>query len=152
MASSYLIVRVQGRLCALPVAQVVETLRTPVLAREQSTVAGWMGTTMLRGQLVAVLDLGALLGFGDAQPQALARAVSLRLGESCALFAVQDVVGVQPLEESRLQTLALPGGAERRMGRFDYNFAQVIEAGGLLSEAAQQQLAAALAAGHEVPA
>jgi chemotaxis signal transduction protein len=159
MAFPYLIVRARGRLCALPVEQVVETLRLPGLLPEASEVKGWMGTTMLRGELVAVLELGALLGFAEPDAASLpnsltapvaripARAVAVRLGsgpavdsapphrplETCTLFAVDEVVGVQRLEPHDLQRIALPGGGELPMGRFDAGFLRLLDASGLLS-------------------
>ena len=137
MALPYLIVRTRGRLCALPVSQVVEAMRLPALAAVASDAPGSRGTTLLRGELVAVLDLGALLGFTEAGSPAN-RAVAVRLGkgldEHCALLAVDELIGVTTLEHDRLMQIALPGGVELPMGRFDAGFAQLIDASGLLAE------------------
>ena len=143
MALPYLIVRARGRLCALPVKQIVETLRPPVLA-EVHQASGWLGTSMLRGQPVAVLDLGALLGFAadDGPPPARAVAMRLEMDSSvradeqharCSLFLVDEVVGVKTLDREHLQRIALPGGGELPMGRFDEGFARLVDASGLLA-------------------
>ena len=134
MASSFLIVRVAGRLWALALTSVVETLRTPRLsAGTQAGVPALMGTAVARGELCAVLDLGMLLGFAEAGPRS--RAVLTRLAGGHVLLAVDEVLGVQSLEPAALTTLALPGGVEQRTGRFDIGFAQLVEAGGLIDEA-----------------
>ena len=142
MALPYLIVRARGRLCALPVSQVVEAMRLPALAPGASEITGWMGTTLLRGELVAVLELGALLGFAvESAPASRAVAVRLvpaSLGESSqqhfALLAVDELIGVKTLEPDRLRQIALPGGGELPMGRFDAGFAQLIDASRLLPD------------------
>ena len=152
MARPYLIVRVRGRLCALPVAQVAETLRLPPMPAETTGIAhvpGWIGTTMLRGELVAVLDLGALLGFhAEDVSSTPGRAVAVRLApdpqpapaEIHTLFAVDEVIGVKPLEPEDLQHMALPGGGELPMGRFDSGFVRLLDASGLLDPASFAEL------------
>ncbi len=134
MASSFLIVRVAGRMWALALRSVVETLRIPRLSEEGGAgVPALMGTAVARGELCAVLDLGVLLGFGEGG--ARSRAVLTRLASGCVLLAVDEVLGVRSLEADALTTLALPGGIEQRTGRFDIGFAQLVEAGGLVDEA-----------------
>ena len=151
-AAPYVIVRARGRLCALPVAEVVETLRPPVLVVENGGVRGLVGTAMLRGEPVAVLDLGELLGFAEDEGGAPGRAVVVRVagrlgGQSgseeaqCSLFLVDEVVGVRALEQEQLQRIALPGGGELAMGRFDEGFARLIEAGGLVDQALAARVA-----------
>ena len=135
MRESFLLVRVGGRMCALPLAQVGETLRVPDLPPLASTVPGMRGMTLLRGEQTPVLDLAALLGFtalgGDRR-----RLVSLRVAERVVAMMVDDVVGVREVDRESLQRIDLPGGQERVMGVFDEGFARVLDAGGLMPEGA----------------
>ena len=140
MAAPFLIVRARGRLCALAVAQVVETMRVPALAMERlradgSDVPGWLGATTVRGELAAVLDLAVLLGFAvslAASQFTPGRAVAVRLGGRAVLLAVDEVIGVKTLADGQLERLALPGGQELALGGFDAEFARLLDAGGLL--------------------
>ncbi|MCC6575628.1 MAG: chemotaxis protein CheW [Planctomycetes bacterium] len=101
-----LIFRAGRRLCALPAAQVAETLRPlPVEALPQ-TPDYILGVSMLRGEPTPMVDLGALLT-GDrlASPQ---RVVSLKTGPRRVGLLVSDVVGVRStaaLGNARLPTL-----------------------------------------------
>lgn len=161
-ASQYLLVRTADRLCALPLAQVVEVLRPPALAVAERTAAGQVGFAQLRGQLVAVFELSTLLGLpgpadrssDDLGPGADAgqdepaehprRAVSTRLGDSPqpALLLVDSVSGIGTLEPDSLSRIDLPGGSERRHGRLDQGFAQLAAVSGFVLEPAQAAHAA----------
>ena len=152
MAAPFLIVRARGRLCALPVAQVVETLRMPALVMERvrldlGEVEGWLGVATLRGQQVVALDLAALLGLAGvpAEPTP-GRAVAVRMAERSVLFAVDEVIGVKTLADGQLERLALPGGQELALGGFDAGFARLLDACGLVQEQALMDMEQALAA------
>ena len=132
MGLPYLMVRVRERLCALPLEAGMEMMRPPVLHAAEGEVPGLLGMTVVRGELTAVLDLGVLLGFGAV---AGGRMVTLPVGGRCVGLVVDEVLGVREVEPGSLEAIALPGGTEQRMGRFDEEFARVVEAGGLVPEA-----------------
>ena len=129
MAATFLIVRARTRLCALPVEQVVETLRPPALVGGPGDVRGLLGTALCRGRVVPVLDFADLLGLPGASAE-MGRAVSIRMEEGFALFVVDEAIGVARLEPGSLTKLELPGGAERQVGRFDIGFARLVDLSG----------------------
>ena len=132
---SYLIVRVAGRLLALPVDHVAEVLRFPALEAGTAGHAGaaLLGFATLRGALVPVLGLGALLGFeNNLLDVTAARVVSARVDGLPVALVVDEVIGVRSVDAASLQAISLPGGAEQVWGTFDAGFAQMIEAGGLV--------------------
>lgn len=100
--SFVLLARVGSRLYALPLAGVIECFRPlPVEA-----VAGGppflLGLSIVRGEPVPVVDLGALLGDGSIPP---GRYVLLRLGERRVALSVEGVVGVRELGADVLRDL-----------------------------------------------
>jgi purine-binding chemotaxis protein CheW len=104
-----LICRVRDRLCGLPLGPVVETMR-PLPVR--SLVAGAaasiaapfvMGVAMIRGAATPVVDVGALLGAGDAA--APTRFVTVRSGARRVALSVESVLGVRELPASSLREL-----------------------------------------------
>ena len=99
-----LICRVGTRLCGVPLAYVVETMRPlPVepLAHLPSFVDG---LSLIRGRPTPVLDARRLLGAND-QPSALTRYVTLALGERFAALAVDAVLGIRDVDVGRLDEL-----------------------------------------------
>jgi purine-binding chemotaxis protein CheW len=98
-----LLVRVGGRIAALPLEYVVETMRplaTEPLAGAASFV---LGIAVIRGVPTPVVDLRRLLGGADAGP--IGRYVSARLGEHHAAFAVDEVLGMRELDAATLKRL-----------------------------------------------
>lgn len=83
-----------GRLCALPLSQVGETLRPLPVTPIPDMPPCVLGASILRGEAVPVVALSALLGAPPTEP---ARFVSLRLGERYAALAVDKVFGVRAL-------------------------------------------------------
>lgn len=95
---SYLLVRCRAWLCALPLAEVVETLRTLPLQPVAGAPPFVRGLSLLRGELVPVVDLALLLG---GEPGAAAgRLVLVRAGERRLALAVDEVLRVAPLPKS----------------------------------------------------
>jgi purine-binding chemotaxis protein CheW len=92
-----LLVRAGSRLCALPLACVVETLRPLPTSPLAGTPASVSGVAVVRGEPTPVVDLDALLGSPGGAPPA--RFVIVRLGERRAALAVTEVVGLQELPE-----------------------------------------------------
>lgn len=97
-----LFVRAGSQICALPLESVVETMRplpmTPVAEMPEFI----RGLAIIRGSPAPVVDLRLLLNTTTDAPAG--RFVLLRLGERRAALAVNDVLGVRPLDTSLLQT------------------------------------------------
>src|SRR5262249_48179377 len=97
-----LVCSVRGRLCAMPLSQVVET--TPPLPLER--VAGApdfvAGVAIVRGAPLPVLDAAALLHGGDAPH---GRLVVLRVEGRQVALAVEAVLGVRRLEPAARHAL-----------------------------------------------
>lgn len=156
--TSYLVVRLAERVVALPVEQVVEICRVLAFEAGQGEAAGLLGLTMLRGAPTAVLDLCALLGWAEAdsgrERTTTARLVTVRMqaasasGRAAVLaanaaFLVDEVIGVREIADSAIESIALPGDRTQQIGGFDQGFARLIDASGLISEQAWQQIAEA---------
>ena len=98
---SVVIVRAAALLCALPLASVIETMRCPPLTAVSGTPQCVAGVAMIRGAMVAVVDLGILLGSTSAAiPEA--RLVTLRIGGRSVGLAVHSVIGVRELDSAAL--------------------------------------------------
>jgi len=149
-----LVCRVQQRLCALPLAHVIETMR-PL---PTTTVAGAppfvCGLAVIRGAAVPVLDAARLLCDADDEP---GRFVMLALGASGTpgsrhvALAVGSVLGVRAIPPASLQ--ALPpllqdAGADAvaSIGLLDAELLLVLQASRLLSDEAWAGLVALRAA------
>jgi purine-binding chemotaxis protein CheW len=133
--SRTLIVRVKGRLCAVPLTHVIETMR-PLPVEPISGVPSFvLGISIIRGIPTPVVDLGAVLG----TPNELAeRFITLRLGDRQVALSVDAVVGVRELDRATIQEL--PPLLERASK-------DVVETIGTLDE----QVLMVLRAGWEVP-
>lgn len=95
----YLLCRAGARLCALPIEQVLETMRPLTiepLAASDAAAAGLplLGLARVRGQSVPVVDLAALL---EQVPRPAERFVLLRVDGRCVALAVGAVLGVRAL-------------------------------------------------------
>ena len=87
--------------CALPLASVIETLRSPPV----TAIAGapeWVnGVAVIRGATVVVVDLGTLLGPGSAEAKR-ERVVTLHVGDRVIGLAVESIVGVREFDRAML--------------------------------------------------
>ncbi len=88
---SCLICRVNGRLCALPVADVVETMRPMDVRRLAGGPSFVLGVSIIRGSAVPVVDAASLLG---APASGTTRWVTVRTGSRQVALAVDAVLGV----------------------------------------------------------
>lgn len=95
------LVRSGNLFCALPLASVIETLRSPPI----TTIAGapdWVqGVAVIRGATVVVVDLGIMLGAGSAEVKQ-ARVVTLRVGARVVALAVESITGVREFDRAML--------------------------------------------------
>jgi purine-binding chemotaxis protein CheW len=110
-STSWLVCCVGARLCAVPLENVVETMRLlpiqPIAGAPQSV----LGLCSIRGLPVPVVDLRAVLAESDASLQ---RMVALRIGSGAVAVAVESVLGVRAIgadESHRLPPL-LRGAAD----------------------------------------
>jgi purine-binding chemotaxis protein CheW len=106
-----LIVSSGFRTLALPVHQVVETMR-PLPIEPIAGVPDFVrGVSVIRGAPVPVVDLAAVLD-ADADGRPFGRFVTLDLGARRLALGVEAVVGVRELDAARLEALPpLLGGA-----------------------------------------
>lgn len=116
-----LLVRAGGRVCALPLPQVIETLR-PLPAAPLAGLPDFVrGAAVVRGAAIPVVDLAAFLGL--EAPAAPSRFVLVRCGPRAAALAVDAVWGVASLEgvERAATPLlgAADGGAVEALGALD---------------------------------
>lgn len=96
----FLICRSRLRLCALPLQYVRETMRALPLEHVSNMPPFVLGVSVIRGQVVPVVDLACLIGVDGAEPGA--RYVTLALGERQVALAVTEVIGVRSLAASIL--------------------------------------------------
>jgi purine-binding chemotaxis protein CheW len=102
-AATLLVVRSTAGLCGLPVEHVVEILRplpTQSLGQAPHVV---LGLTRLRGEAVPVLDLDRVLGVQSDTPSR--RYVSLRVGASLVLLAVQEVLDLRAVDRDAMASM-----------------------------------------------
>lgn len=106
-----------GRLlCALPLADVVETIRPlpvqPLAGREGLL----LGLAVIRGEVVPVLDTGRLLGDATGEPS---RFVTTATGRGTVAFAAGPVLGVRAAEADATRSLPGAGGLVTGVGVLD---------------------------------
>ena len=101
-ANRILAVGVHTHVCALPLMQVIETMR-PLPVEPIAGVPSFVrGVSIVRGIPTPVVDLGTLLGM----PGGVAgRFVTLRVGERQVALSVDAVLGVHNLNSSTIQKL-----------------------------------------------
>lgn len=102
-ANSALLLRVPGAICALPVSEVVETMRPLPIEPLENVPDFIYGVALIRGSVVPVIDLKAMFGAHASEPPT--RFVTLRVGERCVALAVQSVVGVVDLGKYTLEEM-----------------------------------------------
>src|SRR2546425_3225432 len=142
-----LLVRAAGRLCAVPIAHVVEVMRALPVEPIPGAPSFVPGLAIIRGAPTPVVDLGLLTGGRSAD----GRFVTLRLGDRRAALAVDAVIGVRALDGWLLQQLPpllRDAGAEvvDTVGVLDGELLVALRAGRLVPEEVWQALAAREAA------
>jgi purine-binding chemotaxis protein CheW len=106
-----LLFRVRARLCALPLAHVVETMRPLPVEAMAGASSCVRGLAIIRGAPVPVIDVAVLLREEAVRPEAAvreqpsARFVSMRVGERAIALAVDGVIGVRTLASASLRDL-----------------------------------------------
>jgi purine-binding chemotaxis protein CheW len=103
-SGAVLLVRVPSAVCALPISEVVETMR-PLPVSPLSEAPDFVGgIAIIRGVPTPVVELGALFQAGE-RPLA-GRFITVRSGGHTIALAVQSVIGVAELD--RLDVSSLP--------------------------------------------
>ena len=123
MSRGYLLVRVDGKAYGLPLTRVVEVGDLAEVLEVPRALAAMRGLTPLRGRLVPVVHLGALMG--DRSPPATrgqaAVLVELGAGEGARYVAFEvddadDVVREAALPVPHGESLPWASGVARRRG------------------------------------
>jgi purine-binding chemotaxis protein CheW len=145
-ADVVLVCRVGGWLCALPIAQVDETLRPLPLEPLAAAPPFVLGLSIIRGLPTPVVDTGALLGAPD-RPRP-GRLVVLRLqdGNRRVALAVEAVLGVRTIPTAaldQLPPLLRDAGREviTAVGALDHAFLVALHTGRLVPESVWDALA-----------
>ncbi len=99
-AGRFLVVQAQGWTCALPLAEVVETMRPLPISPMASVPSFVRGVSIVRGEPTPVINLAALLG-GTAVSEAR-RFVLLRVPERRVALEVDEVLGLRTLSAAEL--------------------------------------------------
>ena len=102
-AHSSLLCRVHTRLCALPLAQVIETMRPLPIEPIADAARFVCGVAVIRGVPVPVVDAARLLGT-EEEPHP-ARFVTLRTGTRRIALAVTGVLGIRAIPDEAVQQL-----------------------------------------------
>jgi purine-binding chemotaxis protein CheW len=139
-----LVVGVKGRLCAVPLTNVIEIMR-PLSVEPISDVPLFVqGVSIIRGIPTPVVDLGALLGAPNGPAE---RFVTLRAGARQVALSVDSVLGVRELDASKIGELPpLLQGASKdaieAMATLDKQLLVVLSAGWELPDEVWQTLVA----------
>jgi purine-binding chemotaxis protein CheW len=94
-----LLVRVHSWFCALPLSVVVETMRALDIRKVDGAPRFIRGLTIVRGSLLPIVDVAALLGAEAGQGR---RLVLVRAGERHLALAVDEVLGIRRLDDAAL--------------------------------------------------
>ena len=123
MTRGYLLVQVEGRPYGLPLARVVEVGDLGEVLDVPRTLAAVRGLTPLRGRLVPLVHLGALLGQRPAPPERGRAVVVVELGGEGGVRRValevddaDDVVREAAFPVPRGASLPWASGVARRKG------------------------------------
>lgn len=130
-----LVVRAGAWTCALPLSEVVETMRElPCLPCNGAPT--WVrGASIVRGAPVAVVDLASFLGSTGGSHGG--RFVSVRAGSASVALRVDDVLGIRPLPmpDDTTRSRLLDGVAAARreeLATLDGELLAVLELGTML--------------------
>jgi purine-binding chemotaxis protein CheW len=99
---SALICRAGRVLCALPVGALVETMRPLPLEQLPGAPPSVIGTAVVRGTPLPVVDIGRLLG---DQASGIGRYVVVRAGAHRVALAFAEVLGFRQMDKAKLDEL-----------------------------------------------
>lgn len=132
--------RVLGHLCALPLAQVEETMRPLAVKPVRGVPAFVAGLAVIRGAAMVVIDAALLLA---GTPSKARRFITLRAGPRRIALAVDLVIGVRTIGQETLR--ALPplfhdADAIAAVGTLDSDLVLVLQSARIVSEEAWQAI------------
>lgn len=135
--SFVLVCRARSRLCALDVAEIVETMRPLPCEPWLGMPSFVLGVSLIRGVPTPVVDAGAL--FGGGSPPAFTRFVTLRVADRRVALAVEEVIGIRavgraPLTETPPLLREASGQVVTSLGALDAALFSVLGAARLLPE------------------
>ncbi len=135
-ARAFLLVGVEGRLCAFDLAHVLETMRPLPVEPMPGAPPFVLGLSLIRGVPTPVIDLAAWMGLPTSPPT---RFVSVASGTRHVALAVTAVTGVRALDASELQTVPplvreAAAGQVQLVGALDADLLVVLSAARLLPE------------------
>lgn len=141
-----LLARARRRICALPLEHVSETLRCLPLEPVPGVPPFVHGVSVLRGEPVPVVDLGALLGLEEAPRPT--RLVAVTVAGRRVALAVEEVLRIVPAATIGRRDLPplLRGAGEgvvRSLAALDQGFLAILEAGRLLPDEVWNTIAVA---------
>jgi purine-binding chemotaxis protein CheW len=144
-SSKALIVRLRSRICAVPLGDVIETMRPLPIEVLAGVPAFVRGVAIIRGIPTPVVDLGAVLGTPDEFAE---RFVTVRVGERQVALSVGAVLGIRDFQTILMvqEIPALLHGAAQdvvaMIGSLDEQVLMVLRAGWELPEEVWQALTA----------
>jgi purine-binding chemotaxis protein CheW len=146
-ADVVLVCRVGSWLCALPIAQVEETMRPLPVEPLAAGPAFVLGLSIIRGVPTPVVDTGALLGARDRRRPSRLVVLRLQDGNRRVALAMEAVLGVRTIPTAVLDQLPpLLRDASRdvltAVGALDDAFLLALHAGRLVPESVWDALAA----------
>jgi len=110
--TSWLLCRAGSHLHAIPLDQVIESMRVPPIDAISGAPRYVLGLCIVRGSPVPVVDPGLLLG---DQPTRSQRLVTIRAGRRTIALAVEEVLGIRAIDaetSSQLPPLLRNAAAE----------------------------------------
>lgn len=120
MTRGYLLVRSEGRPYGLPLQRVLEVSDVDAVLDAPRSIAALRGLATMRGRLVPLVHLGALLAGGTAPPTPGGTAVLVTLAGAQVALEVDDadeVVRADPLPVPRGEDLPWATGIARPQDR-----------------------------------
>ena len=141
--AAVLVVAVGARACALRLVDVVETMRALPIEPVHGAPGFVRGLAIVRGAPLPVVDLGVLVG--AVAPGRRARFVVVRSSPRHVVLAVDELVGVQSIAQSRLSQLPSLLGEGRAevfdtIGTLDAGLLFVLRAARLIPEEVWRRL------------
>jgi purine-binding chemotaxis protein CheW len=142
---SAIVFRAREQLCAVPVAQVRETMR-PLPVTFLADMPGFvLGFSRIRDAATPVVDAGALLGMDS--PAAATRFLILRIADRSIALAVEAVLGVHGVLRESLQGLPpllrdSSGDLVSSIATLDKEFLLMLRTARLLPDSLQRAFAA----------
>jgi purine-binding chemotaxis protein CheW len=132
-----LLCRVDTRLCALPLENIIETTRPLPIEPVAGAPDFLLGLAVVRGAAVPIVDAERLLGGGQVSAS---RFVMLRVGERRVGLAVESVLGVRQVVADSLEELppllrGADAAAVSAIGTLDAELLMVLQAARIVPEA-----------------